>query len=105
MIVEAPILGCEHGLQEMVGKLAQRYGRVLLQTAFADLDPVATEKGDGEVLARQEIIAGQAEGRLGEHQEPDRADGAERRRLAQKLDKSLRNPETCSLSMRSAKRR
>ncbi len=86
MIVEAPILGREHGLQQMVGKFAQGDGGVLLQAALADLDPVTPEKGDGEVLSRQEIVAGQAEGRLGEHQKPDKAYGAERRRLAQKLD-------------------
>ena len=97
MIVEAPILGREHGLQEMVGKFAQGDGRVLLQAALADLDPVAAEKGDGEILSRQEIIAGQAKGRLGEHQKPDRAYGAERRRLAQKLDEEPANARDMQL--------
>ena len=92
MIVEAAILGREHGLQQMIGKFAQGYGRVLLQPALADLDAVAPEKGHRKILPRQEIVARETKGRLRQHQKPDRAYGAERRRFAQELHQEPAEP-------------
>ena len=69
MAEEAPILGRQHRLDEMIGQLLERNGIVVLDAAPPDLDAVAVEESDREVLALQPVlVAGLAERRQGQRQ-------------------------------------
>ena len=51
MLVEAPVLGRERRLDEVVGEFLELVGIVVPDAAAADLLAVAVEEGDGEFLA------------------------------------------------------
>ena len=87
MVPEAAVLGGERGLDQIVRKLLERHGIVVLDAAPADLLPVPVEEGDGEILLFQPIVVGRlAEGRHGEAEQHDGAAEAERQPLAGELD-------------------
>ena len=47
---EAPVLGGEHRLDEMVGQLLERNRVIVLDAAPPDFDSIAVEEGDCEIL-------------------------------------------------------
>ena len=80
MLVETPVLGREHRLDQMVGKFLQRDRVVVLDAAAADLVAIAVEEGDGEFrLLEPLVVRGLAERRDGERQHEHEAAGAKRR--------------------------
>ena len=79
MVVEAAVLGGEHRLDQIVGKLVERHRIVMPYAAGADLVAVAVEEGDGELrLLEPVVVRGLAERRHGERQHQNGAGGAER---------------------------
>ena len=52
MVVEAPVLGRQHRLDQIVGHFLQRHRVALVDAALADLVAVAVEEGDGEIALR-----------------------------------------------------
>ena len=78
MLVEAAILGRQHRLDQIVGKLVERHRIVVADAARADLVAVAVEEGHREFGLLQPVaVGGLAEGRDGERQHQHGADGAE----------------------------
>ena len=66
MAEEAPVLGREHRLDEMIGQLLEGNRIVVLDAAPADLDAIAVEESDREILAFQPVlVAGLAKGGQG----------------------------------------
>ena len=55
MVVEAPVLGGEGRLDQVVGQLVERDGIVGADAAAADLVAVAVEEDDGDVLGLVEL--------------------------------------------------
>ena len=87
MLVEAPVLGGERRLDQVVGELVEPQRVVVLDAARADLVAVAVEEGDGELgLLHPVVVRGLAEGRDRERQHHDQAAGAEREPLRDRLD-------------------
>ena len=90
MVEEAAVLGRQHRLDEMIGQFVERDGVVVLDAAPADLDAVAVEESDREILALQPVlVAGLAKGGLGERQHDERADQAEIQALAGEFDRDF----------------
>ena len=58
MLVEAPVLGREHRLDQVVGKLVERDRIVVPDAAGADLVAVAVEEGDRELGLLQPVVVG-----------------------------------------------
>ena len=58
MLVEAPVLGGEHGLDQIVGKLVERHGIVMPDAARADLVAVAVEEGHRQFRFLQPVVVG-----------------------------------------------
>ena len=86
MLVEAPILGGEHRLDQMVGEFLELDRVVVADAAAADLVAVAVEEGDREFrLLQPVVVGGLAEGGDGERQRHDEAAGAERQPLGEEL--------------------
>ena len=93
MLVEAPVLGREHRLDEVVGEILERHGIVVLDAAAADLVAVAVEEGDGELgFLQPVVVGGLAERRDRERQHQHQAAGAERRHLRERLDQQPAPP-------------
>ena len=87
MLVEAPVLGREHRLDQVVGELLERDGVVVPDAARADLVAVAVEEGDGELgLLQPVVVGGFAEGRDRERQHQTQPADAERRAFRERLD-------------------
>ena len=79
MVVEAPVFGREHGLDQMIGELVERHRVVMADAAAADLVAVAVEEGDGELGFLQPVVVGGfLERGDGERQQQDQPGGAER---------------------------
>ena len=71
----------------MIGKLVERDGVIVPNSARADFVAVAVEKGDGEFgLLQPIIVRGFPEGGDGERQHHDQAAHAKRQRLRRRLD-------------------
>ena len=86
---EAPVLGRQHRLDEIVRQLVERHGVVVLDAALADLDAVAVLKGHREVAALQPIVVGcLPERRDGQGQHDEEAGEPDRQRFAGKLDQN-----------------
>ena len=78
MLVEAPVLGRERRLDQMVGHILERDGIVVLDAAIADLVAVAVEECDRELGFLQPVLVrGFAKGGDGQHQHQHQAAGAE----------------------------
>ena len=58
MLVEAPVLGGEHRLDQVIGQLVERDRMVVLDAAAADLVAVAVEEGDRELGLLQPVLVG-----------------------------------------------
>ncbi len=87
MLVEAPVLGGEHGLDQMVRQFVERHRMAVLDAAAADLVAVAVEEGDGEFgLLEPILVRGLAERRAGERQHHHEAGEAHGGSLGQRLD-------------------
>ena len=86
MLEEAPVLGRERRLDQVVGEFLELHRIVVADAAAADLLAVAVEEGDRELLALQPVLARLAEGRQGERQHHHGGAGAERRRLAREIE-------------------
>ena len=87
MLVEAPVLGGQHRLDQVVGELVERHGVVVPDAARADLVAVAVEEGDRELgFLQPVVVGGLAEGRDRERQHQDQPAGAERQPLRDRLD-------------------
>ena len=77
VLVKAAILGGQHGLDQMVRHLLERYRIVVLDAAIADLVAVAVEESHGELgLLQPILVRGFAEGRDGERQHQEKTKGA-----------------------------
>ena len=85
VVEEAPVLGRQHRLDQIVRHLLQRHRVALVDAALADLVAVAVEEGDGEIALGPPVAAGRVQGGDGECQHEHRAAGAERKALAQQL--------------------
>ena len=82
MLVEAAVLGGEHRLDKMFGKLFECHRIVVADAAPSDLVAVAVLERDGEVLLLQPVVPAHfAEGRNGQGQHEQQADDTERQRL------------------------
>ncbi len=93
MLVEAPVLGGEHRLDQMVGQLIERHRMAVLDAAAADLVAVAVEEGDRELGFLQPVlVGGLAERRAGERQHQHEAAEAHGGRLGQRLDEEPAPP-------------
>jgi hypothetical protein len=57
MVVEAPVLGRQHRLDQVVRHLLQLQRIVMARAAMADLGAVAVEEGHGEDLVPQRLLA------------------------------------------------
>ena len=87
MLVEAAVLGGEHRLDQVVGKLLKRHRIVVPDAARADLGAVAVEEGDGELrLLEPVVVGGLAERRDRQRQHQQKPAGAERKALRRRLD-------------------
>src|SRR5947209_1780526 len=86
MLVKAAVLGRQHRLEQMLGKLIERDGVIVLDAAAADFIAVAIEESDREILFLQPIVRGLAEGRNGEEERQDGAAEAECQALASEFD-------------------
>jgi len=89
MLEEAPVLGRQHRLDQVVGQFVDRHGILVDDAAMADQVAVAVEKGDGEVAVISPVLLGLLEGRLGERQHQHRAGGAERHGFAEHFEEQL----------------
>jgi len=88
VLVEAPVFGGEHRLDQVVRHLLQGHRVVVADAAFAELVAVAVEEGDGELLLLDPVlVGGLAEGGDGEREHEDGADAAEREALRHRLDR------------------
>ena len=86
MVVEAPVLGGERRLDEIVGQLVERIGIVGADAAAADLVAVAVEEDDRDVLGLVELARRRGiEGRQRQRRHQHRADGAERSAPSDKI--------------------
>ncbi len=93
MLVETPILGRQHSLDEMIGHFIERHRIVVLDAAAADLVAVAVEKGDSEIGLLQPIVVGSLpEGGYRQRQHEYEPAGAQRRRLRQRFDENPAAP-------------
>ncbi len=80
MLVEAPVFGREHRLDQVIGELLERNGVVVLDAARAHLVAVAVEDGHRELrLLQPVVVGGFLEGGERQRQHQDEAGGAERR--------------------------
>ncbi len=87
MLVEAPVLGGQHRLDEMVGQLVEPHRVVVADAALADHVAVAVEEHHRELALLQPVlVGGLAEGGHRQRQHHDRAGGAERQALRGRLD-------------------
>ncbi len=79
MVVEAAVLGGQGRLDQIVRKILQRDGIIVLDAAAADRIAVTVEEGHGEIGFLQPVVVGGfAKGRNGERQhqdQPAEADG------------------------------
>jgi hypothetical protein len=89
MLEEAPVLGGERRLDEVVGIVLELDGIVVPDAPAADLLPVAVEKGDRELLGLQPVVRGLAKGGQGEPEHDDAPRHAERQRLAGEVEHAL----------------
>ncbi len=79
VLVEAPVFGGEHRLDQVIGKLVERDRVIMLDAARADLVAVAIEEGHRQLgLLQPVVVRGLAEGGDGQRQHDHQADGAER---------------------------
>ena len=106
MVVEAPVLGGEHRLDQMVGKLVERHRIVVPDAARADLVAVAVEEGHRQFrLLQPVVVGGLVERRDGERQHQHGAGGAERGAFRGELGRATRRqPATWKRSMKVEKR-
>src|SRR6185437_12101837 len=87
MVVEAPVLGGDGGLDEIVGQLAQRIGIIGADAALADLVAVAVEEGDRNIFGFVELARLHGiERRQRQRQHQHRADGEEGGAVGQNFD-------------------
>ena len=87
MLVEAPVLGGEHRLDQMIGQLVERDRMAVLDAAAADLVAVAVEEGHRELgLLQPVLVGGLAERRAGERQHQHEAAEAHGGHFRQRLD-------------------
>ena len=87
MLVEAPVLGGEHRLDQVIGQLVERDRMAVLDAAAADLVAVAVEEGHRELgLLQPVLVGGLAERRAGERQHQHEAAEAHGGHFRQRLD-------------------
>ena len=78
MLVEAPVLGGEHRLDQIVGELVERHRVVVPDAARADLVAVAVEEGDRQFRFLQPVVVrGLVERRHRQRQHQHGAGGAQ----------------------------
>ena len=86
MLVEAPILGGEHRLDQRVGELVERDRVVMADAALADLVAVAVEEGHRQFrLLQPVVVGGLVEGGGGQRQHQDQPGGAQRSEFGRDL--------------------
>ena len=86
MVEEAPVLGREHRLDQVVGHLLERHGVALADAALADLVAVAVEERDREIALRPPVALGRLEGGEREGQQENGAGRAQRQPIAEDLE-------------------
>ncbi|QTK79196.1 hypothetical protein AT6N2_C1446 [Agrobacterium tumefaciens] len=89
MVEEAPVLGRQHRLDEMIGHLVDRHGIFMDDPAMADGVAITVEKGDGEITPITPVLLGFLKGWHGQSQQHDGASGSESQRVAGEIDKEL----------------
>jgi len=86
MLVEAAVLGGEHRLDQMIGKVRERDGARMLDAAAADLVAVTVEEHHRELgLLQPVFVRGLAERRHRERERQQQAAGAHGGELGQRL--------------------
>ncbi len=93
MVEEAPVLGRQHRLDEVLRQFVERHGLVVLDAAPADLGAVAVLEGDREIRALEPVLVrGRLEGRLGQRERDDEADDADIYALAGEIEPKFGEP-------------
>ncbi len=106
MVVEAPVLGGERGLDQMLGQIIERGRAVMKDAAAADGGAVAVEERNRKLLPFQPVvILHGAEGWNRERKHKDGGNAAEGQPLAQPSVNHFRQPRTEKNSMTSEKPR
>ena len=89
MLVEAPVLGRQHSLDQVVRKLVEGNRIVVPYAARADLVAVAVQKCDGQLgLLQPVVVGGHLEGRRRQSQQQHAAGGAQRGALRGQFDQA-----------------
>ena len=106
MLVEAPVLGRERRLDQVIRIVLQRNRIVVPDAARSDLVAEAVEEGDREFgLLQPVLVRGFAERRDRERQRDDESADAERRRFRRgSTSAQRRQPATWKRSMKAEKR-
>ncbi len=90
---EAPILGGENRLDEMVGQFVERDRVVMLDAAPPDFGAIAIEERHRQIRALQPVlVAGVPERRLRQREGENQADDADVEALARELDREFSQP-------------
>ena len=90
---EAPILGGENRLDEMVGQFVERDRVVMLDAAPPDFGAIAIEERHRQIRALQPVlVAGVPERRLRQRKGENQADDADVEALARELDREFSQP-------------
>ena len=99
---EAPILGGEHRLDEMVGQFVERDRVVVLDAAPPDFDAVTIEERHRQVRALQPIlVAGVPERRQRQREGENQADEADVEALAGDVDREFSQPRQAEAGRRT----
>ena len=85
MLEEAAVLGCERGLDDVIGDLFERHGVVVQNAALADLGAVAVEEFDRVLAGVDLVLVELADGGDGEDIQHREASGAQRQALGNRL--------------------
>ena len=85
MLEEAPVLGGERGLDQIVGNLLERHGVVVQDAALADLVAVAVEELDAILAGEVDLALRDLEGRQREGGDHEQSANAERQYFAGEL--------------------
>jgi hypothetical protein len=86
MIEEAPVLGRENRLDDIVGHLAQLHAVIVADAALAERRAVTVEEGYGDVRPLHPVVGRLPEGGNGERKRQDRAGDPERQPVTRELD-------------------
>ena len=86
MLVEAPVLGCQNGVDDMLGQFFDGQRIALDDAALADFVAVAVEEGDGVFALALPVAGGLFEGGQGKRKHEHCARSTQRHAFAGQLE-------------------